>query len=390
MVNAAGKYGNTVHILGAISLLASISFGQAPAKPEPDVLEFNDGEKLIGHLVGGAGAKLTFHSDAAGDVTVDWASVKSLKSSGKFAVPQKGTVLDRHTDLSKVPQGSISLNDKKLEVDPGAGAAPTVMPVTNAANVVPEASFMGAFKTPGLTHDWHGTAGLGLDFISATQKSRNITAGVSLQRVVSSESWVSPRYKTLVNFNLADGQLSQVGKPTITTNLIHGGIEHDMFLSDKLFAFVSGDFLHSVSQGMKIQQSYAGGVGYVLLRTDRQELDVKGGIAYTRQSFESTTLADGAIYTPADKSLVGASLGETYSRSFKGGIALHEGFTFIPSFNDSSYYSDSSYLNLSIPVHKRINITIGGIDSYINVPPPGGGFKKNSFEFITQLSYKIN
>lgn len=374
-------------------------FGQAP-KPDPDVLELNDGEKFIGHFVSAAGGSLTFHSDGAGDVKVDWAKVKSLKSSGKFAVVQKGVVLDKHADVSKVPQGTIAAGaDRNLSVDSGNGA-PVVIPEANAANVVPETSFLNAFKEPKLDQDWHGTAGLGIDLVEATQKSRNITAGVSLQRVVSGESWISPRYKTLLNFNLVDSKLSQSGQPDITTDLIHGGIEHDMFLSSKAFGYVSGDFLHSSSQGMKLQQTYGGGFGYVVLRRAHQELDVKAAIDYIRQLFEPyTTCAAAGLLTTCNptqlasatkkaKSLIGASIGETYTRSFRGGVAFHEGFTFIPAFNDSTAYTGNVFANFSIPVHKRLTITIGGLDSYLNEPPMT--FKKNSFEFVTQLAYTIN
>jgi len=374
--------------LGAVLVLAATLSAQTAAKPEPDVLEFIDGERLIGHMVGAAGGSVTFHSDAAGDVTVDWAKVKSLKSSSKFAIAEKGVVLDKHADLATVPQGTVSLSDQKLAVDPGTGATPALIPVADAANVVPQPSFLNAFKTPKFNQEWRGSAGLGIDVVSATQKSRNITAGVSLQRVVSGESWISPRYKTLVDFNLADSQLSQTGKPTIKTDLIHGDIEHDIFLSKRLFAFVSADFLHSLSQGMKLQQTYGGGLGYVVLRDEHQELDVKASLAYIRQSFEDIILANGTSVPVPGKSLIGATIGETYSRSFQGGIALHEGFTFIPAFNDSNAYTSNAFVNLSIPVHKRLSIILGGIDAYVNEPP--AGFKKNSFEFITQLAYKIN
>jgi len=369
------------------------------AKPEPDILELNTGEKLVGHLVSAAGDSLVFHSDGAGDVKVDWANVKTLKSSGKFAVIQKGVVLDRHADLSKVPQGTVSASDKNISVDSGNGA-PVVIPEANATNVVPQPNFLNAFKTPKFGEDWHGSAAFGIDLVEATQKSRNITAGVSLQRVVSGESWISPRYKTLVDFNVADSKLSQSGQPDITTDLIHGGLEHDMYLSSRAFAFVAADFLHSSSQGMKLQQTYGGGFGYVVLRDAHQELDVKVGIDYIHQAFEpptscananlpancTTAALDAATKKP--NSLIGASVGETYSRSFKGGVAFHEGLLFIPSFNDSKAYTGNIFANFTIPVHKRLTIVIGGVDNYINEPP--NGFKKNSFEFLTQLSYKIN
>ena len=381
-------------------MLAGILSAQTAAKPEPDILELSDGERLIGHFVSAAGTSVTFHSDAAGDVKIDWAKVKSLKSSSKFAVIDKGIVLNKHADISKVPQGTVSESDAKLTVDPGNGAPPTVIPTADATNVVPQPNFLAAFKTPKLDEDWHGSAGLGLDLIDATQKSRNITVGASLQRVVSGQDWISPRYKTLVNFNVADSQLSQSGTPTISSDLIHAGLEHDMFLSSRAFAFGAGDFLHSSSQGMKLQQTYGGGVGYVVLKDDHQELDVKGAIDYIRQTFEppKTCTLNGATVpctsalesaeTKPSKSLIGASVGESYTRSLKGGVAFHEGLTFIPAFTDTSAYTADVFANFSIPVHKRIQITIGGLDSYVNEPPTG--FKKNSFEFVTQLSYKIN
>jgi hypothetical protein len=69
-------------------------------------------------------------------------------------------------------------------------------------------------------------------------------------------------------------------------------------------------------------------------------------------------------------------------------VAFHQGLAFIPAFNDITAYTANAYANVAIPVKKRIAITIGGIDSYINEPPLG--FKKNSFEFVTQLTYKVN
>jgi hypothetical protein len=111
---------------------------------------------------------------------------------------------------------------------------------------------------------------------------------------------------------------------------------------------------------------------------------VKASIVYVHQQFEE----NGTSPVLASKSLVAAAIGETYTRSLKGGIAFHEGLLFVPAFNDTSAYTGNLYANFAIPVKKRISITIGGIDSYINEPP--AGFKKNSFEFVTQFTYKVN
>jgi hypothetical protein len=50
------------------------------AKQEPDVLIFTDDEKLIGHLVRSTGASVTFKSDTAGEITVEWSKIRELRT----------------------------------------------------------------------------------------------------------------------------------------------------------------------------------------------------------------------------------------------------------------------------------------------------------------------
>ena len=64
--------------LCAAGMLATqLLFAQA-AKPEPDVLVFADGERLVGHFEQSNGTSVKFKSDAVGEVTVDWSKVKEL------------------------------------------------------------------------------------------------------------------------------------------------------------------------------------------------------------------------------------------------------------------------------------------------------------------------
>ena len=367
-------------------------WAQTPApKPEPDVLELADGEKLIGHLVSAKGSAVTFHSDSAGDVTIDWSKIKSLKASGKFAVPETGVLLDKHSDLSKIPQGTITEEDQKIAVNPGTGAAPTVIPVANAANVVPEPNFLAAFHKPKFSEYWHGSAGLGIALTESTQNSQNISSAVNLSRTVSNESWIDPRYRTTFDFASAFGQLSQSGKPTVKTDLIHADLEHDIYFSRRVYGFVSAAFDHSISQGLKLEQTYGGGIGVTVFKRENSELDVKASIDYIRQSFEPVfTTVDGLTTstTLPDRSLIGAVIGETYFRTLKHGITFNEALSVTPAFNNASAYSALASANLTFPVYKRISFNVGAVNAFFNLPPPG--FKKNSFQFLTQLSYAIH
>src|SRR6476661_2130947 len=156
------------YMLSAFCLLASLSL-TAQTPPEPDVLIFTDGEKLIGHLVGSTGASVTFKSDMAGEITVDWSKVKELHSSAKFAVAEKGIVFGKHDDLTKVPQGTVAVTDQKLQITPVNGGAAQTIPLANAQNVIPQDSFLRAFERPRLSQYWKGTASFGAAIVAATQ-----------------------------------------------------------------------------------------------------------------------------------------------------------------------------------------------------------------------------
>jgi hypothetical protein len=78
-------------VLTIIFVLASKPlFAADPPPPGTDVLVFSNGDQLTGKLVGSAAGKVTFHSDMAGDVTVDFEKVKEIRSPQKFAVIQNG------------------------------------------------------------------------------------------------------------------------------------------------------------------------------------------------------------------------------------------------------------------------------------------------------------
>jgi hypothetical protein len=63
------------------------------SKPEPDVLIFTDGEKMIGHLERATDSSVVFKSDMIGEVTVDWS-----EDSGTPFVPEvRGNSQKRET-----------------------------------------------------------------------------------------------------------------------------------------------------------------------------------------------------------------------------------------------------------------------------------------------------
>ena len=383
-------------------VVSSATFAQAPT---PDVMVLVDGEKLIGHLEKASPKGVVFKSDLAGELTIAWTKINELQSSSKFAVAKKGQVFGNRSDPSAVPQGTLAIADQKVTVTPANGAA-EVVPVAETQNVITQDSFLRAFRRPKLSDYWSGAAGLGFALVQSTQKSKTLTTSLNLQRTVPAESWIDPRYRTTLGFDSAYGNTRSNGT-AIKTNIIHAGLEQDKYFTRRLFGFGEAQFDHNYSQDLDLQYTIGGGLGFVAYKDENQELDLKGELAYISQHF-------GAVYAPAvsavlpaggslgaflngsntlitparTNNLIGAVLSEDYNRAFNHGITLHQELSVIPSFNKPSDYTANFIANLGVPVSKKFNITFGIVDSYLNDPPPA--FQKNSFQFVTNLTYKIN
>jgi hypothetical protein len=347
----------------------------APAKPDPDVLLFNDGEKLTGHFVKSSGASLTFKSDALGEITVEWSKVKELQSSAKVAVIPKGVRLRKRKDASTIAQGTLSVQDRQVHL---SGEQPRSIPVADSGQIIDQAGFEKALShQPGFFADWKGAVTIGAAVVNATEDSESFTGSVALVRAIPAENWLEPRNRTSLNLNAAYGEQTQPSTPTIRTAIFHGDGERDEYFSPRLYVFGQGAFDHNTSQGLDLQQTYSGGIGLTVIQRANETLDVKTSISYVRQQFAGASNQD----------LIGSIFAEAFNRKFTHGLSLDQHLTLIPTWNNTNAYSGAFNAVLTMPVYKRIAASAGFIDSYLNNPPPA--FRKNSVQLTIGLTYAL-
>lgn len=363
---------------GAMMLLNA----QTKETKGPDTIVFANGEKLSGHFVKSTGSSVTFKSDALGEITIDWSKVKELETTAKVAVIRKGVMLRRKAIPSDVPQGTLAMQDQKLQITPAPGTPPQSIPVGDSAQILDQAAFQKAItRTPGFFTDWTGNITLGASLVQGTQDNRTATGALNLVRAEPTESWLNPSSKTSIILVESYGELSQPSTPTIRTSITHGAAEQDKYFTPSVFAFGQADFDHNFSQGLDLQQTYSGGIGWTAIKSATQELDVKAGASYIRQQFLS---GSNGVPTPT-RSLVGSVFGEHYHRKLARGASLDQNLTFTPAWNDTSAYSALFNTLLAMPVFKRLSVSASVSDTFLNDPPEG--FKKNSFQFTLGITY---
>lgn len=358
----------------------SIAIAQHAPEHEPDKLTLSTGETLIGHFLRSGGGNLVFKSDALGELTIAWAKVKSLETSGRYVVIGKDVKLTRRTDTSKLPKGEIAEAGGTLTVELAPNAAPEKIPVADAAYVVDEPTFEKVlFHNPGLFQSWNGTVTGGASIVEATQQGRTFTGGFSLVRAVPQENWLDPRNRTIVDFSFSDGILTQPGTQRIKTNIYHADAERDEYFRGKdLYGFVQTSFDHNYSQGLSLLSNVGAGLGYTVIKKANETLDFKGSITYIDQSF---------LASAPSRSLAGSNFVESFTHKTAHGIVFLQQITATPAWSELHAYSGSISGSVSIPVFKRFSFTTQALDGFINDPPPG--FKKNSLQLTTGLTYTL-
>lgn len=369
-----------VRSLGCCLVLSTLALHLLAQPPSsgPDTIVFTNGDKLAGHFVSSSGASVKFKSDMLGDLTVDWSKVKELHTSSKVAVIRKGIQLRKHSDISAIPQGTLSMENQNVQLE-SPPQPPQSIPVADASVIVDQTSFEKALNhEPGFLHGWTGTVTLGGSFVEATQDNETFNGAISVLRADPGESWLAPRNRTIFDFSGSYGELSQPGTPTVKTSIFHGDAERDQYLSHRIFVFGQAAFDHNFSQGLDLQQTYSGGVGWTVIGDANQTLDLRASMSYIRQQFEA----------PPDQNLIGSTFAEHYRRKFKRGLTADQQLSVTPAWNDTRAYTASFSTLLSMPVYKYLGASTGVIDSFLNDPPLG--FKKNSLQFTLGLTYTLH
>ncbi len=374
-------------LLAVLLILGSSALAHADDKASPDTLVFANGDSLKGKLVSATGAGVTFHSDMAGDLTINWDKIKTIDAVEKFAVIKNGVRLTHKTPEADVAQGTIAVSDKNIQVQTPSGTS-TISTSDTQAIVLDDAFQQTLYHEPGFFHGYTGALTLGAGIVESTQSARNFNGALTLVRTVPNAAWVSPRNKTTLDANLIYGLQKQDGTPTtlpssVKTDIIHGDLERDEYIKPRFYYLGYASVDHNYSQGLALQDTFGGGFGYTVLKSAKQELDAKTDVHYEQQQFVP------AAGLP-DNNLIGMDFGETYTRKLPKGLGLNESGVFTPAFNNPNP-SQPQPFSLDItaavlfPVYKSLSFNAGIVDNYLNNPAPS--FKANSFQFAGGITY---
>ena len=353
------------------------ALAQEAAKPGSDNLVLDDGERLIGYVEHADEKDIVFKSNVIGEVTIKWKNVKELHTDTRLAVIPRGIRMRGKDLVAAAPQGTVSIAEDKLTVNQPSGQTRT-MALGDASHIMSADSFeRDLVRSAGLSEDWTGTVTAGVSLVAATQSSRTVTTAISLVRAVPPEAWLDKRHRTEVDFTSSYGTVSEPHAPTLKTNIYHASIQRDQYFSPSAYGFAEAAFDHNFSQGLTLQQTYTGGVGWTVISNEMTTLDLKAGVSYVHQQF---------LGAP-DQNLIGSTFSEAWLRKYRRGWTLAQHLNISPAWNNTRALLTNADATFTMPLYKWLNFTFGASDAFLNDPAPG--FKKNSFQLTTGVTYTV-
>jgi len=400
--------------LAAVLSIAAISTAASaqapapaqPAAPAPDVLIFTNGDQLTGQVVGAAGGNLNFKSDMAGTLAIPFAKIKELRAGDKpaqFAVVKKGLIIKKNTPA---PEGTLRIAGGEILVardgaasNKDAASESAAIPAADVNVIVPRAEFDKEVSGHhSFTEGWNGVLTAGATLVRSTTSASTFTAAASLVRALPTVGWLSPRNRTAININetygknTSPGAIPQTTPPTpnvvTLSSIFHGDAERDEYFSPRFYALGDAAFDHNYAQGLSLQQTYGGGVGWTPLKSAKQQLDLKADLHYETQTYLNTSINGApAVITPSTQ-LVGSTISEAYHRNLPHKILFTETANILPAFNVPNDYSYNVTGIFALPVYKRLSASFSTTDNYLN--DPATGYKKNSYQFVTGVTYTLH
>jgi hypothetical protein len=384
--------------------LHGVAQAKPAANPAPDTLVLSNGDTLHGKFVSAVSGKVTFHSDPLGDISLGWDKIKELHTTAKMAVFDNRIKTNARRGKVQFASGAIDADSEAVVVRPDTGATIPPIPIKNAEFIMDQATLDKQLNhEPGFMTGWNGAATAGATLVAASENQYTVSGAVSLVRAVPTVPWLPARNRTSTDFSGSFGKITEPSYytpatppatgltfvPAVTTKtaILHYDAERDQYFATRVYVLGQAAFDHNFAQDLALQQSYGGGVGWTIVKSSKQELDLKGTIQFERQSFLTGTTSTGAN---PDVNLIGSTLASTYQLHLKK-FNYSQGLAFIPAFNDSSAYSANETNTFAFPAYKNLSFSFGTLDSYLNDPPQGATppAKRNSFQFTMGLTYAI-
>jgi putative salt-induced outer membrane protein YdiY len=324
-----------------------------------DTLTLKNGDRLTGTIEHSDEKEITFKTDYAGEIKVQWSAIREIATAEALYIQEKNNT---------IVSGTVTSEESNVIVHTvNAGEVTVPLAQVTMIRSQDEQQAYDRSLNPSLREDWSGGATVGFALARGNSETTNLATGFNAIRKTLSDQ-IKLYFSTIY---------SSSGTPSVVTaNEILGGIRYDKNINPKVFFFVAGDFTHNELQSLDLQQIYTGGLGYHVINNPRTTLDLLAGVNYTRATYSGPTATLGV--TNVQQNYIGLTFGEDFTKKIGAASSITQDFYYYPVLNEWGQYRyglDAAWVS---QIKKWFGWQISLGDRYISNPPILGT-KSNDF-----------
>jgi putative salt-induced outer membrane protein YdiY len=358
-----------LHKFQSLTLLILLAISAASFA---DQVTLKNGDRLTGTVVKSDGKTLVVHTDAAGDVTLQFDAIQGIKADEDLHVTLKD---------GKTVVGPVTTTDSKLEV--ATKTAGTVEAAKDDVTLIRNDTEQLAYDKslhPGLMHGWNGGANVGFSVARGNSQTENLALAFNAVHPTLNDKITL--YETSIDTK------NDLASPSTVANLNTGGLRYDRNLNPRLFVFAAGDFMSNALQFLDLRQVYSGGFGFHAIKSDNTILDLLGGLNYTHETYSNGTPIPGTspiAFTSYGKTnrFIALTLGEELNHKVGKSTLITQNLYFFPDLQQSEYRATFNFGTVT-KISKVFGWQNQFSDIYVTNPPAGA--KKNDVLFTTGLN----
>jgi putative salt-induced outer membrane protein YdiY len=343
-----------------------------------DQVTLKNGDKFSGKIVKSDGKTLVLHTDAAGDVTINFDAIQQIT-----------TDQDLHVGLKdgKTVVGPVTASDGKVEVATKSGnvEAPTAE-VTVIRNDAEEAAYDKTLH-PGLLQGWNGGADVGFSYAHGNSDTENLALAINATRLTLHDKI------TIYTSSINTENNAPFANPKTVAAIIQAGIRYDHNLTDRTFAFVGADFISDALQDLDLRGVYGGGLGLHAIKSDNTTLDILGGFNYTHETYSNGALVIPVTNPPTFVSygvtnrFAALTIGEELMHKLGKSTVVNESLYYFPELKDFSEYRVTFKAGSVTKISNWLGWQNQFGDIYVTNPPVGT--KSNDLILTTGLNFSF-
>jgi hypothetical protein len=322
------------------------------ARPKTDVVIIDNGDRILCEIKKLERGKLSCSTSEAGTISIKWTHVVQVSSEYAFQVQLE-------SGARYIGTVGLSAEKGKLVVIGPAGEAS--LEIVRVVEMIPlQQTFFRRFK---------GSVDAGYDF-TQSESATTWSASANLN------------YRTRVldtNLSASSNVKEQTSATTVNRQDLR--VVVNRFVGDRWFVSALGQGEKNVSQGLDYRGLLGGGAGRTIARTNKSNLAVLGGMAFSKEKF--TDLEDADTNAEAVLGLTA----ETF-RFDSPELDLSASFLFLPNLSTPGRYRLQANGKARIEIVRNLYWALTVYETY-DSDPPSATSRKNDFGITTSLGWSL-